>query len=243
MKILTIYAHPSHKSFCHAILEQFTQGLGDAGHTNEVVDLYAMKFDPVFTARDYPNWIDENTPLEALKRMILENSGGSIQRLVLERWLRNKDAAYITNMIRKLRPKDVLEQQEKIVQAQGLAIIFPVWFVGFPAILKGWMERVFTYGFAYSLTPEGWNGDIKGRIPLFKHEKALLISTTLFDEASYQTGLSDAMKRLIDDFGFRYPGVKKVEHIYFYSVSAVSAEVRRGYLQEAYRLGKEFSLS
>jgi len=243
MKVLTIYANPSPKSFCHAILEQFAQGLEEAGHTNEVVDLYAMKFDPVLKARDFPNWIDENTPLAALKHMILENSGGSIQRTVLERWLRNKDAAYISNMIRRLRPKDVVEQQKKVAQAQALAIISPIWFVGFPAILKGWIERVFTYGFAYSLTRDGWRGDIKGRIPLFKHEKALLISTTLFDEESYQSGLGEAMKRLIDDFGFRYPGIKKVEHVYFYSVSAVSDDARRGYLQEAHRLGKEFSQS
>ena len=240
MKVLTIYANPSPKSFCHAILKQFARGLEEAGHANEVVDLYAMKFDPVLRARDFPNWIDENTPLEALKHMILENSGGSIQRTVLERWLRNKDAAYISNMIRRLRPKDVVEQQRKVAQAQALAIISPVWFVGFPAILKGWIERVFTYGFAYSLTRDGWIGDIKGRIPLFTHEKALLISTTLFDEESYQTGLGEAMKRLIDDFGFRYPGIKKVEHVYFYSVSAVSDDARRGYLQEAHRLGKEF---
>jgi len=162
---------------------------------------------------------------------------------VLERWLRNKDSAYISNLIRRLRPKDVVEQQKKVALAQALAIISPVWFVGFPAILKGWIERVFTYGFAYSLTRDGWKGDIKGRIPLFTHEKALLISTTLFDEESYQTGLGEAMKRLIDDFGFRYPGIKKVEHVYFYSVSAVGDGVRRNYLQEAYRLGKEFCTS
>jgi NAD(P)H dehydrogenase (quinone) len=112
--------------------------------------------------------------------------------------------------------------------------------VGSPAILKGWIERVFTYGFAYSLTRDGWRGDIKGRIPLFMHEKALLISTTLFDEESYQTGLGEAMKRLIDDFGFRYPGIKKVELVYFYSVSAVGDSTRRSYLLEARRLGKEF---
>jgi len=240
MKILTVYANPNPKSFCHAILEQFTQGLEDAGHTQEVVNLYAMRFNPVLTARDFPNWIDENISLETLKRMILENSGGPLQRFIMERWLRNKDASYLSKMIRKLRPKDVVEQQKKVAQAQGLAIIFPVWFVGFPAILKGWVERVFTYGFAYSLTREGWRGDIKGRIPLFKHEKALLISTTLFNEESYQTGLGEAMKRLIDDFGFRYPGVKKVEHVYFYSVSAVGDDIRQSYLQEAYRLGKEF---
>ncbi|RPI86841.1 MAG: flavodoxin family protein [Chloroflexi bacterium] len=240
MNVLTVYANPSPKSFCHAVLEQFTQGLKDAGHTSDIVDLYAMRFNPVLTARDFPNWIDENIPMETLRGMILDNSGGGIQRFLMERWLRNKDSSYLSKLIRRLRPKDVVEQQEKIAQAQGLAIIFPVWFVGLPAILKGWVERVFTYGFAYSLTKEGWKGNIKGRIPRFTHEKALLISTTLFSEESYQDGLGEAMKKLIDDFGFRYPGIKQVEHVYFYSVSAVDASVRQGYLQEAYRLGKEY---
>ncbi|MGE5123133.1 MAG: NAD(P)H-dependent oxidoreductase [Acidobacteriaceae bacterium] len=240
MNILTIYAHPNPKSFCHAILEQFIRGLSDAGHTNQVVDLYAMHFSPVFTARDYPAWVDESFPLESLKNMILENSGGPIQRLVLQPWLRNKSAAYLARLIRKFRPADVVEQQRKIAWAQGLAVIFPVWFVGMPAILKGWIERVFTYSFAYSLNPQGWQGDIRGRLPRFKHEKALLISTTLFNEQAYDDGLRQAMTRLIDDFGFSYPGVKNVEHVYFYSVGTVGDEVRKGYLQQAYRLGNEY---
>jgi NAD(P)H dehydrogenase (quinone) len=31
------------------VLDEFTGGLRDAGHTPDVLDLYAMKFDPVFT--------------------------------------------------------------------------------------------------------------------------------------------------------------------------------------------------
>jgi NAD(P)H dehydrogenase (quinone) len=34
MKVLTVYAHPNPKSFCHAILQRFTKGLEDAGHTS-----------------------------------------------------------------------------------------------------------------------------------------------------------------------------------------------------------------
>jgi NAD(P)H dehydrogenase (quinone) len=134
-----------------------------------------------------------------------------------------------------------VEQQKKIANAEALVIIAPVWFVGFPAILKGWIERVFTHGFAFSFKPEGWQGEIQGRIPLFKHQKALIITTTLFNEKAYQGGLGQAMKTLIDDFGFRYPGIKNVEHVYFYSVSAVDASTRQNYLQQAYCLGKEFA--
>ena len=72
MKILTIYAHPNPKSFCHAVLQQFTRGLADAGHSNEVVDLYAIGFDPVLRDQDAPNWMDENVPQDILDRTNLK---------------------------------------------------------------------------------------------------------------------------------------------------------------------------
>ena len=46
MKVLTIYAHHDPHSFCHGVLERFTDGLRDAGHTSEVVDLYADQVRP-----------------------------------------------------------------------------------------------------------------------------------------------------------------------------------------------------
>jgi len=246
MRVLTVYAHPNPKSFCHAILEQFTKGLEDAGHTSEIVDLYAIGFDPVVRSRDGPNWIDENVPAELLdkwnlKQQVLDSSGGAIQRLLVSRWLRNKKPQDIVKMIREHRPKEILVQQEKVAQAQGLAFISPVWFVGFPAILKGWIERVWTLGFAFSMRPEGWKGDIGGRVPLLKHEKALIINTTLFNEESYKAGLGDAMKKLIDEFAFRFPGIKNVEHEYFYAVHGADDQTMQSYLQRAYQLGKEFA--
>jgi NAD(P)H dehydrogenase (quinone) len=64
----------------------------------------------------------------------------------------------------------------------------------------------------------------------------------MFNEKAYQGGIGQAMKRLMDDFGFRYPGIRHVEHVYFHSVSSVDAATRQSYLQQAYRLGKEFDL-
>ena len=185
-------------------------------------------------------------PLEMLERanlnqQLLDASGGPIQRLLMKRWLRDKGPLDIVKFIRQHQPKDVLAQQEKVARAQALAVIAPVYFVGFPAILKGWIERVFSLGFAFGLTPEGWRGDIKGRIPLLKHEKALIINTTLFNEETYRSlGLSDAMEKLTDEWCFRYPGIQKVEHVYFYAVYGADDTTRQGYLQRAYLLGKEF---
>ncbi len=239
MKVLTVYANPNPRSFCHAILEQFSLGLREGGHANEVVDLYAIHFNPVLGLRDFTNYIDETTPMATLRSMV-HHSTPALGRAVVDAWLRDKSVEDVLWLTKRLRPRDVAEQQKKVAGAQALAIIAPVWVVSFPAILKGWIERVFTYGFAFSLTPDGWRGEIAGRVPLLKHEKALIISTTLFNERAYHAGLGDAMKRLIDDFGFRYPGIKRVDHVYFYSVDAVGAAVRQEYLHQAYCLGRDF---
>ena len=246
MKILIVYAHPNHTSFCHALLEQFTKGLEKGGHTYEVLDLYAMHFDPVITERDWPNWIDESMPLDMLesmnlKQQVLDASHGPLQRFLMKRALSGKNPVDMVKLIRQHKPKDIVMHQEKVAQAQGLVFIAPVYFVGFPAILKGWIERVFSLDFAFGLTPEGWRGDINGRVPLLKHEKALIINTTLFNEEAYHSlGLEEAMNRLIDDWALRYPGIQKVEHVYFYTVGAVGDATRQSYLHRAYLLGKEF---
>jgi NAD(P)H dehydrogenase (quinone) len=248
MNILTVYAHPNPKSFCHAILQQFTKGLEDAGHTSKVVDLYAIHFDPVFRINDFASYVHESMPPEILEEMnlkkyVLDAAGGPIQRFIASRWLRNKDDKAVARFIHAHRPKDVVAQWEKLEKAQGLAFISPVFWLHFPAILKGWFERVFAYGDAYALTVEGWHGEVKGRVPLLKHEKALVINTTLFSEADYKAGLEEPMTRIIDDWGLRYPGVKKVEHVYFYRAAVADRETLQGYLKRAYQLGKEFAQS
>jgi flavodoxin-like protein len=105
MKVLTVFAHPGSGSLCHGVLERFDAGLRDAGHTNEIVDLYAIGFDPVLRERD-----------------------------------------------------------SEVKAANALAFIAPMYFVGFPAMLNGWIERAFSPGFAFALEPKGWKGDLPGGI-------------------------------------------------------------------------------
>lgn len=249
MKVLTIYAHPNPKSFCHAILEQFTMGLTDAGHSNEIVDLYAIGFDPVLRDRDAPSWMDENVPQDILdrsnvKQELLDGANGPLSRFLVKRWIGEKDARAIIKALRdERRPKDVLEQQQKVAAAQALVFISPVWFVGFPAILKGWFDRVFTLGFAFGLSEDGWHGNVEGRIPLLKHEKALIINTTIFNEEAYRAGFGDAMTHLMADWGLRYPGIRQVDHVFFYAVNGATDETRRNYLKRAYSLGRDFTSS
>ncbi|HSN34328.1 MAG TPA: NAD(P)H-dependent oxidoreductase [Ideonella sp.] len=250
MKVLTVYAHHNPRSFCHAVLERFDAGLREAGHANEIVDLHAIGYDPVLRDRDAPNWIDDSVPDDVLAHMdlpraLLGRARGPLQRLLLKRWIGGLDAR---GVIRKMRaqggPRDVAEQQRKVAESNALAFIAPLYFVGFPAILKGWIERVFTLGFAFGLTPEAWRGDMDGRRPLLQHRKALVINTTIFDERSYAaSGLGDAMTRLIDDFALRYPGIREVRHEYFYAVHGADAPTLARYLERARTLGRDFALA
>ena len=70
------------------------------------------------------------------------------------------------------------------------------------------------------------------------HQKALVISTTLFSEADYKADWEQPMTRIIDDWGLRYPGVKDVEHVYFYGVAIADQSKLQEYLRRAYRARK-----
>lgn len=128
MNVLTVYANPNPKSFCHAILEQFDRGLRDAGHKNEIVDLYAIKFNPVLGTKDGPCWVNEGLPMELLEDFDLKKqaeltTNNPLMRMLIRMYLRNKSTRDLLRLAKDRRPKDVVEQQEKIAKAQGLAIV------------------------------------------------------------------------------------------------------------------------
>lgn len=44
---------------------------------------------------------------------------------------------------------DVASELKRLKDAEGLVLVFPTWWFGFPAILKGWFDRVWAPGEAY----------------------------------------------------------------------------------------------
>ncbi|GAA0372830.1 NAD(P)H oxidoreductase [Streptomyces blastmyceticus] len=44
---------------------------------------------------------------------------------------------------------EVRAHMDRIDAADAIVVVFPVWWFGLPAILKGWIDRVWNYGFAY----------------------------------------------------------------------------------------------
>ena len=68
------------------------------------------------------------------------------------------------------------------------------------------------------------------------------MTSTIFDKNAYDDGIRDAIGKVIDDWGFRYPGIEDVEHVYFYAATAAPPETINAYLDQAYELGKDFGL-
>ena len=99
---------------------------------------------------------------------------------------------------------------------------------------------MWTLDFAFGLTSAGWHGDVNGRIPLLHHKRVLIMSSTLFDKNTYDDGIRDAIGKVIDEWGFRFPGIQDVEHVYFYATTAATPDTIHRYLDQAYDLGKTF---
>ncbi len=124
-------------------------------------------------------------------------------------------------------PEDIAAEQEIIRWADVITFIYPVWWTSLPAILKGYVDRVFSYGFAYEYIDGAPNGLLKGK-------KALLFSTTgTPDELYAANGMHASMKQTTDQGIFNFSGMEQVSHTFFGAVPYVSDEVRGDYLQKA----------
>ena len=51
------------------------------------------------------------------------------------------------------------------------------------------------------------------------------------------------MRRIIDDWGLRYPGVKHVEHVFFYGAAVADPPQIQQYLRRARQLGRDFAVA
>lgn len=101
------------------------------------------------------------------------------------------------------RPKDVVFEQERIDAADTLVLVFPIYWWSMPAILKGWIDRVFSNGWAYE--------DIDGEKVIKKlgHLKVHLVAIGGAGLGTFaRHGYFGAMKLQIHQGIFDYCGVE-----------------------------------
>ncbi|MDE6224201.1 MAG: NAD(P)H-dependent oxidoreductase [Alphaproteobacteria bacterium] len=124
--------------------------------------------------------------------------------------LSSKDLELIHN---KQIPDDIKKEQEFIRNADVIIFIYPIWWAGQPAIIKGYIDRVFSYGFAYMYK----GGKVVGLLP---DKKAIIINSNGNSTELYEReGFYDAMRLVVDKGIFAFCGFSKVKHLFYGSQS------------------------
>ncbi|MZQ80610.1 flavodoxin family protein [Paenibacillus sp. 5J-6] len=124
-------------------------------------------------------------------------------------------------------PQDIKTEQEFITQADAITFIYPIWWTGLPAILKGYVDRVYSYGFAYSV---GESGIIK----MLTGKKGFIINTHGTPQEIYnEIGMTDGLKITSDIGIFDFVGIEPVGHLLFGSIGFLDDEsYYKGLLKE-----------
>lgn len=98
-------------------------------------------------------------------------------------------------------PEDVVAEQARIDRADALVLVYPVYWWSMPGLLKGWIDRVFSNGWAYDDIPG--NGTIKR----LRHLRVHLIAIGGATMRTYaRHGYFGAMRTQIDHGIFGYCG-------------------------------------
>jgi NAD(P)H dehydrogenase (quinone) len=130
---------------------------------------------------------------------------------------------------------DVAALQERVSAAQGLAFVFPVYWFGPPAMVKGFVDRVLFEGFAFRFLP---GGRVAG---LLRHDRALVLCTAGASTLLYRTfGFHRPMRKVLVDWTLRMCGIRNVRLEVFHGVVEATPARRAGYLETARRLGQRF---
>ena len=146
MNVLIVFAHPEPASFSAALKDRAVTTLAGAGHVVAVSDLYAMRWNPTLG------------PAEFDEARANEDSFDPS---------REQEHAFANGT----HAADVRSEQAKVAAADLLLLHFPVWWFGMPAMMKGWVDRVFSRGFGYAAGRKYDRGHFKGK-------RAMLYLTT-----------------------------------------------------------------
>lgn len=122
-------------------------------------------------------------------------------------------------------PSDIKIEHELIAEAGLLIVIYPLWWNGPPALLKGYFDRVFSYGFAYTYNSQG-------AVKLLTNKKVIIFTPNGTPKDVYEkNGRYDSISQTIDDGLFRFCGVEVVAHYYFSSGRNSTEPERKGHLE------------
>jgi NAD(P)H dehydrogenase (quinone) len=198
MNVLIVYAHPEPRSLNGSLRDFTVQRLRRAGHDVIVSNLYAMGWQPSISHADFLEHDDSRAlKVEAASKLAFETGTQS---------------------------PDIAEEQRKLQWADALILQFPLWWFSMPAIMKGWVERVYAYGLAYGVgehSESRW-GDRYGE-GTFKGKRAMLVVTAGGWDSHYAArGVNGRMEDLLFPINhgiLYYPGFDVLPPFVIYRTS------------------------
>ncbi|SDJ19549.1 NAD(P)H oxidoreductase [Alteribacillus bidgolensis] len=189
MKILTVVTHPRENSLTFKVADHFVQGLKDAGHETEILDLYRSGFNPVLWEEDEPEWSADHQEYSP----------------------------------------EVEMEMERMKRHDSLAFVFPLWWWSMPAMLKGYIDRVWNWGFAYG----------PGKLD---HEKVLWLSLAGAPIERFEKRQYDNMMTRYFNVGLAdYCGIQNSQFELFYETINVQPGYMEEWLTRAYNLGLHYA--
>ena len=132
--------------------------------------------------------------------------------------------------------RDIAIEQEHVRWADQITFVYPVWWGRMPSLAMGYIDRVFSKGFAYDYAATGPVGLLPGK-------KAYAFSTMGAPLAvAESSGGIKSMEQIIDNETFRFCGMEMIGHKYFGSVPTVAVEERKKMLEEVAMIASNWPL-
>lgn len=127
-------------------------------------------------------------------------------------------------------PPDVAAEHERIARADAICLVFPLFWWGMPSMMKGWVDRVWCWGWAYDQLEDPDKSLQRARTGV------LLIPSGARSDEMEDEGYSAAIETLWTRGTFGYFGFspRKIELL---NGSTGSDERRQGLLERSYRAG------
>ncbi|WP_375560510.1 NAD(P)H-dependent oxidoreductase [Bernardetia sp. OM2101] len=179
----------------------------------------------------HPNKDSFNFGIAEAYKMGAESSNAEIKEIVISELNFNPNLQYGYQKRTELEP-DLIESWEKIKWAEHLVWIHPVWWGGLPAIMKGFIDRLFlpNFAFAYRENSIFWDKLLKG--------KTAHIITTLDQPSWYYKFINgQPSTKQLKKNTLEFCGVKPVKVTYIGIVKTSKQEQREKWLEKIKKLG------
>jgi NAD(P)H dehydrogenase (quinone) len=167
MNVLIVYAHHEPTSFTSAMKNLAIEVLDRQGHSVAVSDLYGQGFNPVAQKWDF-----------------VTTTGGHFNYMLEQKHAARLDLAF---------SPDIVGEIQKVQAAEVILFVAPLWWLGVPAILHGWFDRVMAMGVA-------WDGGRNFEKGLLRGKQSMMIlagggpAEYFKKDGAYQAGVDEILQ-------------------------------------------------